>query len=505
MRDYADDYQGVIAIYPDIGFTRMVLKAQLVDRAMTRDDGVGRIDGAKAGFLREQVLAACDGGDGLEDGILSNPESCRFDFGRLRCPDEQDAGADCFSDAQLDTLQLMHSPVQLNYRFPDGLDSLSGYMIGTEWTSWLLNLGGDASSRGLPVLGMYRLLPAGLLKFMVAGDPEFDVSGFDPLAPGALQPRLLEVAGMLDRVNADIGGYIEQGGKLILVHGRSDELPPEQDTIRFYHGLVNRYGEQAVKGAVAFYLVPGYGHGHGAGFPYEPNYLKVDDGDGGQLRIHYVDEGPIDGEVILCLHGQPVWSYSFRKMIPPLTAAGFRVIAPDLVGFGRSDTPVLPPKELNEAMQTAGKAQARARPPNTKPGGFQAQAKDAAEGVNPRPPFMYWIRFCDAYPDFDPGEIIANDSLHIRRQSIHRTHIHRDHRRPAHRTEADQRVVRRRLMVLVGGVCGREHQPTRVDAGLQRRLRPEFHTRHGPRQTRACVRGVHGEVRQGNQEDLPGN
>ena len=266
MRDYADDYQGVIAIYPDIGFTRMVLKAHLVDRAMTRDDGVGRIDGAKAGFLREQVLAACDGGDGLEDGILSNPESCRFDFGRLRCPDEQDAGADCFSDAQLDTLQLMHSPVQLNYRFPDGLDSLSGYTIGTEWTSWLLNLGGDASSRGLPVLGMYRLLPAGLLKFMVAGDPEFDVSGFDPLAPGALQPRLLEVAGMLDRVNADIGGYIEQGGKLILVHGRSDELPPEQDTIRFYHGLVNRYGEQAVKGAVAFYLVPGYGHGHGTGF-----------------------------------------------------------------------------------------------------------------------------------------------------------------------------------------------------------------------------------------------
>ena len=57
-----------------------------------------------------------------------------------------------------------------------------------------------------------------------------------------------------------------KGGKLILVHGRSDELSPEQDTIRLYHGQVNRYGEQAVKGAVAFYLVPGYGHGHGAGF-----------------------------------------------------------------------------------------------------------------------------------------------------------------------------------------------------------------------------------------------
>ena len=266
MRDYAGDYQGVIAIYPDLGFTRMVLRAQLVLRAMTRDDGAGRIDGVQAGLLREQVLAACDGGDGLEDGILSNPESCRFDFDRLRCPDEREAGAECFSDAQLDTLQLMHSPVQLNYRFRDGQDSLPAHAIGTEWTSWLLNLGGEASSRGIPVLGMYRLLPPGFLKFMVARDPEFDVSGFDPMAPGALQPRLLVVAGMLDRVDADIGGYMERGGKLILVHGRADELSPERETIRFHDGLVNRYGEQAVNGAVAFYLVPGYGHGHGAGF-----------------------------------------------------------------------------------------------------------------------------------------------------------------------------------------------------------------------------------------------
>ena len=68
-------------------------------------------------------------------------------------------------------------------------------------------------------------------------------------------------------------------------------------------------------------------------FPYAPNYVDVDDGDGGQLRIHYVEEGPADGELICCWHGQPSWSYSFRKMIPPLTAAGYRVIAPDLVGF----------------------------------------------------------------------------------------------------------------------------------------------------------------------------
>lgn len=73
-------------------------------------------------------------------------------------------------------------------------------------------------------------------------------------------------------------------------------------------------------------------------FPYPPHYVEVGDGDG-RLRIHYVDAGPSDGEVILCMHGQPTWSYLYRKMIPLLTAAGYRVIAPDLVGFGRSDKP----------------------------------------------------------------------------------------------------------------------------------------------------------------------
>ena len=74
-------------------------------------------------------------------------------------------------------------------------------------------------------------------------------------------------------------------------------------------------------------------------YPFQPNYLTVDDTEGGELRIHYVDEGPADGPVALLLHGQPVWSYLYRFMIPLLVDKGFRVIAPDLVGFGRSDKP----------------------------------------------------------------------------------------------------------------------------------------------------------------------
>ena len=74
-------------------------------------------------------------------------------------------------------------------------------------------------------------------------------------------------------------------------------------------------------------------------FTFAPNYVHVDDGEGGQLRVHYLDEGPRSAAPVLLMHGEPSWCFLYRKMIPGLVAAGHRVIAPDLVGFGRSDKP----------------------------------------------------------------------------------------------------------------------------------------------------------------------
>lgn len=71
------------------------------------------------------------------------------------------------------------------------------------------------------------------------------------------------------------------------------------------------------------------------GFPFAPHYLEVSAG----LRMHYLDEGPSDGPPALLLHGEPTWSYLYRKMVPPLADAGFRVVVPDLIGFGKSDKP----------------------------------------------------------------------------------------------------------------------------------------------------------------------
>lgn len=214
-------------------------------------------------------------------------------------------------------------------------------------------------------------------------------------------------------------------------------------------------------------------------FPYEPHYQEIDDGEGGKLRMHYVDEGPRDAPIIVCVHGQPTWSYSFRKMIPPFVAAGFRVIAPDIVGFGRSDKPsersdytfarhvqwmhdffrrlsltnvtlvcqdwggpitlrivaAEPERFARVVVSNTGLADARNIPEemgaklrqllvntpvlncedvNTamredleERGGFQDQAKNAVEGVDTHPPFMYWIKHCAESDDINPGKIMS--------------------------------------------------------------------------------------------------
>ena len=74
-------------------------------------------------------------------------------------------------------------------------------------------------------------------------------------------------------------------------------------------------------------------------WPFAPHYADIQSGDMPSLRMHYVDEGPRDGARVLLLHGEPTWSYLYRKIIAGLVAQGHRVIAPDLIGFGRSDKP----------------------------------------------------------------------------------------------------------------------------------------------------------------------
>lgn len=74
-------------------------------------------------------------------------------------------------------------------------------------------------------------------------------------------------------------------------------------------------------------------------FAFGPNYLDVEDTEGGRLRMHYWDEGPAQAQTVLLMHGEPTWCFLYRRMILLFKDAGHRVLAPDLIGFGRSDKP----------------------------------------------------------------------------------------------------------------------------------------------------------------------
>lgn len=199
-------------------------------------------------------------------------------------------------------------------------------------------------------------------------------------------------------------------------------------------------------------------------YPFQPHYQLVSDGEGGELRIHCVDEGSGEAGTILLIHGQPTWSYLYRHMIPPLVEAGYRVVAPDLVGFGRSDKPTsiddytyarhvawmsewLTALELNQAilfcqdwggligLRLVAAFQERfaavvvsntGLPRGEIPAEFAGPLKEAYltlpvvtvaelgekfQDKSGIPGFLYWRKFCAESPEFDVGDLIQNTAV----------------------------------------------------------------------------------------------
>ncbi|TKJ27421.1 haloalkane dehalogenase [Blastococcus sp. CCUG 61487] len=169
-------------------------------------------------------------------------------------------------------------------------------------------------------------------------------------------------------------------------------------------------------------------------FPWTPRYVEVDDGDGGRLRVAYLDEGPADGETVLLLHGEPSWSFLYRHMIPVLVDAGLRVVVPDLVGFGRSDKPAQR-SDHSYARHVGWMRQALLHELDLRDVTFVGQDWGALIGLRlvaehperfarvviangglptgDRPvtdAFLAWRRFSQESPDFQIGRVVSNGS-----------------------------------------------------------------------------------------------
>ncbi|MFQ5522894.1 MAG: haloalkane dehalogenase [Acidimicrobiia bacterium] len=175
------------------------------------------------------------------------------------------------------------------------------------------------------------------------------------------------------------------------------------------------------------------------GFPYEPRYTEGIPGYEG-LRMHYVDEGPVEGEVFLCLHGEPTWSYLFRKMIPVFLDAGVRVVAPDMFGFGRSDKPVdetvhtwgfhrgaltgfievLDLQNMTLVIQDWGGLLGLSLGADMahRIKGVLVMNTSFAVGVELTPGFIAWRDWVAANPDFEVGRLMKRSCPHLEPEEV---------------------------------------------------------------------------------------
>ena len=177
------------------------------------------------------------------------------------------------------------------------------------------------------------------------------------------------------------------------------------------------------------------------GFGFSPNYLAdLKNFEG--MRLHYIDanpDGPVRG-TFLCLHGEPTWSYLYRKMIPPFVAAGYRVVAPDFFGFGRSDKPVddaaysfsfhrntllavidrLDLHDITLVVQDWGGLLGLTIPMD-RPDRFSrllAMNTTLARGTSPGPGFDGWKAYVKANPDLSVGALMKRSTPHLTDEEV---------------------------------------------------------------------------------------
>jgi feruloyl esterase len=215
--------------------------------------------------VRKGVLAACDGLDGLTDGLISHPDACAkaFDVKVLRCPDGADSGESCLSDRQVATMQAMRTPYQLPFELANGLTTYPAFGYGGEdqpggMLDW--STGPEAPQMPLPApnrQGRIWYYGGGAMRYFIAHDPKLDPRSFDPTR---YMERMRTVSDLMDATNPDLSAFLGRGGKLILKENMADYAQSPYAGIEYYRSVVARMGQETADRFARLYLAPGANH-----------------------------------------------------------------------------------------------------------------------------------------------------------------------------------------------------------------------------------------------------
>lgn len=231
---FPDDYDGVIAGSPAINFGEIMTQLVWNERAIAAAPNLH----AKLPMVNKAILQACDGLDGVQDGVLENPMQCQFDPAVLQCKLFDTAA--CLTKAEVAALRKVYDGPRLK----SGELLIPGPAVGGEGAGWVL--AGFMNSVG--GLEYYR--------WLVYGDPAWTAAGFDLDRDYAHSRRAGQV---LDASDPDIGSFVRRGGRLIMYHGWSDSLISALNSVRYYEKARSVLGPK-VGDSARLFMVPGLQH-----------------------------------------------------------------------------------------------------------------------------------------------------------------------------------------------------------------------------------------------------
>jgi len=251
---FPDDYDGIIAGAPANFWTHLLVTAVADSQALLLEPG-GYIPPDKLPAIQSAALKACDHLDGVRDGVIENPPSCRWDPGALLCKGVESDG--CLTAPQVTALQEIYG----GPRTSKGKQVFPGYSPGGEgepggWAVWIT---GAAPQRSL----MFQF-GTEYFKGMVFADPAWDFRAFqlDRDLPASDQ----KMSPVLNSVDPDLRRFQARGGKLIVYHGWSDAAIPAQNAVDYYQSVLSKVGAATSGRFIRLFMVPGMQHcGGGSG------------------------------------------------------------------------------------------------------------------------------------------------------------------------------------------------------------------------------------------------
>jgi feruloyl esterase len=254
-------FDGVISAYPAWNNLAEILDLGYLAQVMSRPGAFPGVD--KQTLLYSSVITACDGLDGLQDKVVSNPAGCHFDPRSLRCPGGTDTGPACLSDLQIGSVTAMSSPFRWPYRVASGETQYPGFpfLAGADMRTPFLGFGTTAPANPMPVTSGYGMQYWDQwVKYFLTRDLGQNSLDIDPRHPGKWLGRISELSTIEDRNNADLRPFARAGGKLILLHGAADELVSPYSTSDYYERVRATVGPRATDAFLKYYVVPGANH-----------------------------------------------------------------------------------------------------------------------------------------------------------------------------------------------------------------------------------------------------